>query len=730
MRNFDADQFHLDLSNMNWNDTLKLELNNPNLSFNSFSNSLNSLINKHIPLRRVTKKEKENPRKPWITNEILYLIKKRERLYKKFIQAKDENIKNSYQEQHRLLRNRIVSISRDSKKNYYQTFFEDNANNLKNTWKGIREIIKIRKQQHSSITSLNINNDINDNPYDIANSFNKYFTTIADNLQNSIYDAGKGYKKYLKNRNPNSFFVRPTNREEILEIIDGLQKGKASGPFSIPEHLLEMIKHDIAKPLADITNISFETGIYFDKLKVSKVIPIFKNKESMLDCENYRPISLLSNVNKIIEKLMYNRLYDFLERFDCIYRKQFGFRQKHSTAHALISMTEEIRHSLDNNLNVCGIFLDFQKAFDTVDHSILLDKLEFYGIRGIPLNWFKSYLFNRQQFVSINGTDSKIMNLPHGVPQGSILGPLLFLIYINDLHNSCLNCSVTHFADDTNLIIKNKSESTLAKKLNQDLKSLTKWLRANKISLNAKKTEFIIFESKWKRKKNNLKIKLDGKKLIPSSFIKYLGIFIDKHLDWSIHSDFISSKLSRSIGMLAKLKKFLPQNQLRSVYFSIFSSHMNYASIVWGQNLNAHIKRIVKLQNKALRVINFAPYDSDPLNLYYNAKILKFSDNIKLQNCLFVYDDINNLIPKGICNSFKPVQDSHNYRTRGSDNFKMEYPKIKKITHGKFSIKYRSVEEWNNLIYKYPNESLSSKSRPLFKKFVLNKLIEKYNSAT
>ena len=224
-----------------------------------------------------------------------------------------------------------------------------------------------------------------------------------------------------------------------------------------------------------------------DNLKISKVIPVFKDKGNYLECNNYRPISLLSNINKIIEKLMHERLYSFLSKHKCIYDRQFGFRNRHSTNHAILDLIEDIGNSMDNNKFAVGVFVDLQKAFDTVDHNILLNKLDHYGIRGVANNWFKSYLSNRKQFVTINGVNSDLQSMKF------VLGPLLFLIYINDLHSTIKFCTTRHFADDTNLVIKNKSLKQLKKQLNFDLCKLVSWLKANKISLNKSKTEMLIF---------------------------------------------------------------------------------------------------------------------------------------------------------------------------------------------------------------------------------------------
>ena len=278
--------------------------------------------------------------------------------------------------------------------------------------------------------------------------------------------------------------------------------------------------------------MSFLTGQFSSVLKIAKVIPIHK-KQSKVDYANYRPISLLSNIENTIEKLMYKRLSNFLNLNNLINSLQFRFPQKYSITHALINLTESIRQTLDEGSFDCGIFVDFQKAFDTVDYKILLHKLEFYGIHGVCNDWFKSYLSDRKQFVSINGYHSRLMPVTCGVPQGSVLGPLLFLIYINDLHKAIRYCKVHQFADDTNLFHTNKSVKNVNNLVNHDMKQLNNWLSANKISLNVEKTELVIFKAPRKALSDEIKIKRIGKRLYPSNSIKYLGVRIDKFLHWN-----------------------------------------------------------------------------------------------------------------------------------------------------------------------------------------------------
>ena len=221
-------------------------------------------------------------------------------------------------------------------------------------------------------------------------------------------------------------------------------------------------------------------------------------------------------------------MYKFQETNNLIYSLQFGFRQKHLTSHAFTHLTDKIREQLDKGNFACGIFVDFQKAFDTVDHQILIQKLNYYGIRGIANNWFSSYLQNRTQFVSINGFDSNVNAICCGVPQGSILGPLLFLIYINDLHFAIKYCKVHHFADDTNLLNFNNSIKKINKQVGHDLKYLSYWVNANKICLCFCKTEVVLFKSVIKQTEATLKLKLNGKRLFTAKSVKCLGIKIDR----------------------------------------------------------------------------------------------------------------------------------------------------------------------------------------------------------
>ena len=423
---------------------------------------------------------------------------------------------------------------------------------------------------------------------------------------------------------------------------------------------------------------------------------------------------------------MHKRLYSFLEDRGCIYENQFGFRKKHSTTHALVDLTEDIRNAIDNNKFACGIFIDLQKAFDTADHNILLKKLEHYGIRGIANNWFRSYLSNRKQFVSIVGFESEITNMDFGVPQGSVLGPLLFLLYINDLNKAIKYSKTRHFADDTNLLINNDSLKKLKKYLNLDLKQLCKWLRANKISLNCSKTELIIFRHPNKQINYELKIKINGKKLLPSNFVKYLGIILDPHLNWSHQADSLSTKLTRAAGMLSKIRYYVSETSLRNIYFGIFSSLLTYGSQIWGQFSNKYICRLQRIQNKAVRIINFAKFDDSSDPLYQKSKILKIMDHVKLQNFFYVHDSLMGGLPNALKNSFQITADLSDHDTRGASQYKIALPKARTQNYGIYSIKYQASAIWNTMVSVYPDEKFQEKSKAICKKFITKHFIDNY----
>ena len=446
--------------------------------------------------------------------------------------------------------------------------------------------------------------------------------------------------------------------------------------------------------MSNIINLSFVTGLFPDLCKLAKVIPIYKGEDELL-CENYRPISLLPIFSKIFEKVIYTRMYTFLSDNNLIYSKQFGFRSNHSTNHALVSLTEGIKTFLDTGFLVAGIFLDLRKAFDTVNHKLLLHKLTRYGFRGISNKLLQSFLFNRNQFVSIKGFDSELMEVKCGVPQGSTLGPLLFLLYINDLR-FCLNKSnVSHFADDTCLTHASKDIKLLERSLNADIVNVTEWLNTNRLSLNVKKTKLLLFYSKNKQA-TNFSIKINNCYIEPVSHVKYLGVHIDNNLSWDYHIKCLSNKLGRANGIISKLRHFLPNKTLISVYYAIFHSHIIYGCSVWSMTTLNNINIINILQKKCIRIINFAQFNSHTISLFKDNKILKLNDIIKIEQLKLAFQFKNNSLPNDLRKLFQ--SNINIFNTRNMLQGGLKVPKITTVSYGNRSLRYNVPVLWNDFI--------------------------------
>ena len=440
--------------------------------------------------------------------------------------------------------------------------------------------------------------------------------------------------------------------------------------------------------------------------------PIYKSGEKY-EPGNYRPISILPCFSKLLERIMHNRLYKYLQKNDLLYQKQFGFQSKHSTEHALLEFTNFIYKSFENSEKILSVFIDLSKAFDTVNHAILLEKLKFYGINGITLEWFKNYLLDRKQYISFPGQFTGYENVLCGVPQGSILGPLLFLLYINDLKNASVLLNFIIFADDTNLSFAHQNIEHLFQAMNTELNAVCNWFMANKLSVNPKKTTYMIFyKNHCFRNQTTIlpDLFINEIKINRVTHTKFLGINFDEKLSWKRHITSIESTLSRNLGIIRRVRQFLSHKCLKQLYFALLQPHISYGNLVWGSTNKTKLSSIFKRQKYAMKLINFKTKYASSTPLFTEMGVLNIYQQNLFQTVQFMFKVKHKITPKIFQTSFN--QNSHKYKTRSTE---FDFTRVKSNSKlVAFRIADRGTKLWNFL----PPNVKSIQSLKTFKKRV------------
>ena len=490
---------------------------------------------------------------------------------------------------------------------------------------------------------------------------NDFFVNIGPKLAQSIPPSDNHFSTFLANPNPKSIFFAPTLETEIMDIVNNLKTQKSPGHDGITNKLLKHVIMEIVTPITHIFNLSITCGVVPSQMKKAKVIPIFKKGDTR-ERGNYRPISLLTSFSKILERIIYTRTIKFVHDCNIFSDSQYGFREKHKTTDALLILTDKVAKAIDSSSHTIGIFLDFSKAFDTINHDILLYKLSHYGIRRKALEWFRNYLKNRTQYVSVNDCESHLEEITCGVPQGSLLGPLLFILYINDFKRSSNMLSFILFADDSNIFLSHRDPRILVNTMNSELKSVHSWIQANKLSLNLTKTNYMLFSNSIQTLPGDINI--NGVNIESVQSTKFLGIFIDNKLSWKTHVDKICRVISRNIGVINKLKRYFPHRVLLTLHSTLILPYLNYGILSWGNSQITQSNRILLLQKRALRIIENVHFRSHTDPLFLKNKILKIHDLYLLNLGAFMFQLFNNEVPPSVTLFFTRSNEIHQYPTR------------------------------------------------------------------
>ena len=559
------------ISNTDWSTVI--ETHNAESKYDFFLNLYKKCYDEAFPHQTNTQNNRKRTGKPWIPSWLQDACERKNQLYGFFVKNPTTDNKDKYLKYKKWVE-KMVYIA---KRKYYNGLIAKHSSDAKKQWKVINNIIN-RNKSKSRITKLKLddNREITNNK-EIAEVFNEYFCSIAEKLKATIDNPLIPAHLATSNSSAteNCIILEPCSGNEIFDIIKGL-KNSTTSDFNVTA--LKYINEHIHDVFLDVINASLTQGIFPTMLKCAKVIPVFKSGKKSL-VSNYRPISLLSVFSKVYEKVMYARVLNFLETNNSIYRGQYGFRPKHSCENALIDAQTNIIHALNRKQIALLLLIDFSKAFDMVDHDILLDKLYHLGIRGVANEWFKSYLANRSQYVCINSCTSVVRNLNYGVPQGSILGPLLFVIYINDIPGICKDVHFILYADDANIIITGHTMDEIEIKLKNFIRKLNIWVNSNSLKLNIGKTKYMIFSNLSKR---DINFEINGTKIERKREERFLGVIIDEKLAWTAHKLALTRKLSANCGVLFRARHILNKDTLKTLYYSFIQSHLIYCCNVWG----------------------------------------------------------------------------------------------------------------------------------------------------
>ena len=579
----------------NWNDKY---MDSEHDWYHKFVTTVHQIFQQSFPLVQLSRRQIKD--KPWITKGLKISIMHKNRLYKTQLLRPGRQQLMKYNKYKDLLRRCL----KEAETNYYQDVFDSNKNSVYNIWKTLNPIINPKAGSKStSINKLLVDGKVIKDKSNIYDAMNNHFCTIGEVLKSDLPDWGYRYKEYLPARVMNSFFIEPICNDDVGLEIRHLNPKKAPGPDCIGGKLIQLCPDIFSDNLTKIYNRAIQTGVYPHDMKLAQVIALYK-KGAKHDPNNYRPISLLSIFDKIFEKILCKRLISFLERNRILYCHQYGFRKFYSTLLALIEVTDLIKRFLDEKQYVIGIFIDFRKAFDTVNHDILLDKLECYGIRGHANKFFRSYLTNRRQYTLVNGIKSNSGYVNCGVPQGSVLGPLLFLLYINDIKHAIGCDNVKLFADDTFLFTNDRNIDAVKEKASNLFEKIFPWCVANQLSINSEKTNFVLFHAKNKPIPENFDcIHTTFITLNRVKCVQYLGLMIDENLYWHMHVEHVYNSLVKYFGIFNHVKTIISKKIARQLYFAFIHSRIKYGIEVFGDCANEYLQKLQVIQNKLLKLL-------------------------------------------------------------------------------------------------------------------------------
>ena len=718
-KKFDKDHFLSDLSEIPFGEVYNET--DPDTALSVWYTLFLPVLDKHAPIRRKRVKNRAQPQ--WLSKEIVQAMKYRDdlRRQKCFADFKIE-------------RKRVKNLIRQARKTVVDKLIQEN-NDTSTLWRAMAVVTGDSRKNSKPIP-----------PELSADKFNSHFLSIADSLAPSTGDS-QSYTcpdvlvNFCTERMAGStdFFIPPIAIHEVGKLISSMPNKKSSGPDEISPKILKLSLPFTVESLTYIYNLCILNNTFPDRLKLAKVIPIPKSKD-MSDINNFRPISLLSVVSKPIERHVHRHILGHLEKHNLIHPLQSGFRPKHSCHTALARLTDTWLSAMDDGHMTGTVFIDLKKAFDLVNHTILIEKLKVY-LTGTPprssqgahswnesqyqntmsdaVVFLQSYLNNRIQQVSVNGSLSSSGIVTRGVPQGSVLGPLFFCMFINDLplHLTSDNISCDLFADDASIHTPDRDVDNINERLQKGLVTISAWCEHNSMVLNPKKTESMVIATRQRHQLSPLALKLsvDSHPVAQVTEHRLLGVIIDSQLKWQSHINQVCKNVSRNVFLLSKLKQFVDKDTRKMFFNAHIRSHIDYCSTVWDGSSEVHLKRLDSLYRRAAKQILPDPTLTTDEKLC-KLDILPLSQHLIFNKGVMMYKIWYGTVPPYLSDLFTKA---HSKCRNSRNNFTVPRPRLDIY---KTSLSFSGSSLWNALPPRVKARPLlSSYKASLFRYLMLSK---------
>lgn len=668
--------------------TIEIDKINKDHNYNTLELHLQQQVKQH----KTTKVKILNlPQDDWINKTIITGINKRNVLWQ---QVKENPNNKEIEKEFTKEKNHLHKIIKRDKKTFYYTSFKNCNNDPKKIWNLINTLANNKIKLDIDPPKLIINDNTITDGNDICEKFNNFFSSIGVELANKIakHNHSDTFNTMTySDKKPKHTLTNfdPCTLDEISKIINSLDSNCSTGIDGINTKTIKCLSEVIGRNLTDCINKCMDIGIFPDTLKVAKISPIYKSGAKS-DPGNYRPISILPVISKIFEKVVHKRISEHLTKLDFLYNRQYGFRPRSSTLSAVTDLVTKINTEIDQKNIVLGIFIDLKKAFDTVSHSLLLAKLNDLGISGSAYKLLESYLTNRTQVVRIGTFTSNPHKIECGIPQGSILGPMLFLIYVNNISKIDLMGQITLYADDTCLFYFGKNLNEIVSEAQNDLNKYNTWCQSNLLTINTKKTSFIIFSPKNKKIPDFPPLTINNDTLLRSNQEKYLGLLLDEKLSWKPHINSVKNKMTSLTGAMRRISNCVPHKTRLMIYNALVKSNLDYLIEIWGCAAKTNLKPLQISQNKVIKILFHYDKLTHTPTLYKKTNLLNLNQIYTQNICIL----IKKIMSGQLHSQTNFIKRTYKHNLRNTNKLKLHAPRT---DYGKRNILYDGTKIFNNL---------------------------------